>query len=140
MAKGNYTSKIAERAMAFSMEREPEVTPETNPSVESQQTQNEANTNRYESDQDSKNQDEYCRMTYYITYEQIAALDELRRRTGISKSEILRQILEAGLEAVAPGIFEETRELAEELKGREKVRRTKNNDKSLLNTLRAKLG
>ncbi len=140
MAKGNYTSKIAEQAMAFSMEREPEVTQETKPSVESQQTQNEANTNRYEPDQDSKNQDEYCRMTYYITYEQIAALDELRRRTGISKSEILRQILEAGLEAVAPGIFEETRGLAEELKGREKVKRTKNNDKSLLNTLRAKLG
>ena len=69
------------------------------------------------------------RYTFYITCEEKAALDQISIDEDMGKSEILREVLDAGLEAVSPGIFERTKEKADELRNRVKVTKNKNERK-----------
>lgn len=55
----------------------------------------------------------YSRDTLYITYEQHVALQVLSMKTSKDRSSIVREILDKGLEEMNPGIFEETKTIAQ---------------------------
>ncbi len=135
MAKRNYESKVEGIAAAFIESRgskEQEQTEnlvDTKPMVEQKSEEVLANpslqTSSNEVSEPQVKGSDLNRYTFYITVEEKAALDQISIDEDMGKSEILREVLDAGLEAVSPGIFERTKERANELRMKVKVTKDK---------------
>lgn len=131
MAKNNYESKIASAVSGFKIPAK----------EEKKATEPVATPPREEDEQPTDKdiwQNSYARQSYYLSYEHIAAIDYICDETHIGKSDIVRQIMQAGLEAVCPGVFEKSADRADEL--RKKCGKKKNKSMELFNTLQSKLG
>ena len=140
MAKKNYESKVAMQTAEFIEKRDgkPPVVyqevhdePQTEHKKETGSDQNGSNTDR------NVKTEEYHRYTFYVTFEEKAALDQISDDEKVGLSDIVRQVLDAGLEAISPGIFEKTKDKANELRYRETSRRKKSgNNRTLYDKLK----
>lgn len=137
MAKNNYASRLAEQVNAFATDDRRETSQASNVKHEDPVARENVTYQKSES-ANTRATDKFLRQTFYMTFEEKAAIDKICEETGIGKSDIIRQILDAGLEAVSPGIFDRTHDMAQALRNSNATRRI--NDRSLFEKLQAKLG
>lgn len=142
MAKRTYTNKIAEKAAQFMVQQAPTPQPVAEQEIEKQadmpislptaptedrreeiqqQSNSQENDRRsilqaFDLDEDLSESVKFSRTTIYLTFEEKAAIDKINYDLGLGKSDIIRQLIDAGMNAVFPGIFEETKAKAEEMR------------------------
>ena len=58
----------------------------------------------------------FVRKTFYMTYEEIVALDNISRREHYKKSDLIRNLLDSSLNEYFPGALEEAKEEANEMR------------------------
>lgn len=158
MAKKQYESKVARQAAVFVAAKEPEKTkavapvkevapakpkePEKKAAPREDARQSEisseapASTSTVTPTTEEKLSEILLRQTFYITYEERAAIDLICFEENIGKSELIREVLDAGLEIIYPNIFETVRKQANKLKRRQGK---KNKDRMVYNKLKKNL-
>lgn len=107
MARAKYSSRIDEDAANF----DPNGAKTATDTAADQKRENEAN---FSDSSPSIPATFYSRDTIYLTYEQHVALQVIAMRTSRDRSSIVREILDKALEEAFPGIFEQTKDIAED--------------------------